>query len=570
MTSVPYLAPNQSTIDLPRVANPYLSLWSSTHTISNIPDEAVGWLVAQGWQITAMSYDGTTVPPTPRYAMSKEAMQSWEVLLSLCNSYTIAANEARDANELRYNEIVLNWNALVDSTHLYFDSQDSQHSGDSDSYLAVISNCFNDVNTLIEANQTQVISDAELATAPLTEMNTKLAELETNADANTTTISAILTAQSGYLTSFLSDFSFTLDELDTHYAAHLSQIETLLTASDVDYAAHLADTETLLTASDEDYAAHLADTETLLTTAGIDLEDHATPYTANISSLDQDYSAHSITAPSYLTDLGATELARINEQFAATLSGQLQDLTDRGLYSAAVATDITARNARDKDEQIAALNDRLNREKLDNQHRLYEQQTGMRARVMDGRDRLYQTRQGVTQWQAGQQERLHQTQQGVTQWQAGQWDHLLEQIQQVETQKLAGIDRQYTAQQEVSRTEMSERDVLFAQLQDAVRAVADGKERYSNTLLQQASTVAEHKHRAIAEKLQEYAVNLEGLKYIAEQTIRLMQYQLEERNKLIIGLYSFVERREDESPEWKDISQLIAGLGDSGGGWITP
>ena len=515
MTVVPYHNPNQNLIDLPRVINPYLSLWWSTQTISNIPDEAVGWLVAQGWEITAMTYDGTTVPPTPRYAMSKEAMQSWQVLLSLCNSYTIAANEARDANEIRYNEIVENWNALVHGSHEYFVTLDQQQYSDRVDYLRDIGIYMGDVDELVDANQTQVLLDAQTASAPLTEMDDKLAELETNTEDNATTISALLTTQSGYLTSFLSDFSSTLDELDTNYAAHLIEIETLLTASDTDLGAH------------------------------------ATPYAGDITSLTDDYVAHSITAPGYLTGLGATELARITEQFAASLSVQLQDLVDRGLYSSAVAADITARNTRDKDEQIAALNDRLNREKLDNQHKLYEQQSGMRTQVMNGRDRLHQTRQGVTQWQTGQRDRL------------------LEQIQQVETQQLAGIDRQHMSKQEVSRTEMSERDVLFGQLQNAVQAVASGKERYSNTLLQQASTLAEHKHKAIAEKINQYTIRLQGLRIVAEDTIRLMQYQLEERNKLILGLYSFVERREDEAPEWKDIAQMIAGLGDSGSAWIA-
>jgi len=49
-----------------------------------------------------------------------------------------------------------------------------------------------------------------------------------------------------------------------------------------------------------------------------------------------------------------------------------------------------------------------------------------------------------------------------------------------------------------------------------------------------------------------------------------MAYQLDERNKLLIGLYSFVERREDAAPEWRDMSTMIAGLGDSGGGWLSP
>jgi len=516
MPVVPYHDPDQNIITLDRVDNPYLSLWWSTQTISNIPDEAVGWLVAQGWEITAMSYDGTTVPPTPRYVMSKQAMQSWQVLLSLCNSYTTSANEARYANEVRYNEIVDNWNKLVESTHFHFLAQHNQQYSDNLNYNLYLNNHMRDVDQLIDANQTQILLDAYTASQPLDKLDDKIEELETNAVSNATTISDLLTAQSTYLTSFLTDFSLALDALDTNYATHLTDIETLLTAS------------------------------------GTDLAAHATPYAGDITSLTDDYLIHSVMAPGYLTDLGATELARINKEFVASESAQLQMLVDNGLYTSAVGADIAARNTRDRSERITQLNDDLNRRKLDNQHRLYEQQTTMRARVMEGRDRL------------------HQTQQGVTQWQSGQRDRLLEQIQQVESQQLAGIDKQYMSQQEVSRTEMAERDVLFGQLQNAVQAVAAGKERYSNTLLQQASTLAEHKHRAIAEKLNEYTIRLQGLRTVAEDTIRMMQYQLEERNKLIIGLYSFVERREDEAPEWKDIAQVIAGLGDSGGGWLTP
>ena len=100
--------------------------------------------------------------------------------------------------------------------------------------------------------------------------------------------------------------------------------------------------------------------------------------------------------------VSATELARITQHFAATLSVQLQQLTDRGLYSSAVAADITERNERDRDEQIQMLNDRLMREKLENQHRLYEQQANMRARVLDGTDRVHVVKQEVHRDHVGQ------------------------------------------------------------------------------------------------------------------------------------------------------------------------
>jgi len=97
-----------------------------------------------------------------------------------------------------------------------------------------------------------------------------------------------------------------------------------------------------------------------------------------------------------------------------------------------------------------------------------------------------------------------------------------------------------------------------------------GKEKFSTLLLQHANTLAEHKHRAIAQRPETAVKRLTGWQSVADENRKLMAYQLDERNKLLIGLYSFVERREDIGPEWKDQATMIASLGDSGGGWVTP
>ena len=338
----------------------------------------------------------------------------------------------------------------------------------------------------------------------------------------------------------------------------------------------------------------------------------------------------------------------------------LMQLTDQGMYSSARANDATARNTRDKNEEIAALNDRLMREKWENQHRLYEQQQGMRSRVAEGKDRLHGIEQGILQqnvtqitsrfnlqqsahdrtmagtdrlhtvkqsvyqyqatqisglyqflqairdrtlnaktslyglrdanaklnsatqsqlYEAGQTikqrlieeaARLQQLEQAITQWQAGQRDKLLAQIQEIEVQNLAGLDKQHSAQQDVSRVAMGERDTLLAQLQDAVKAILSGKERYAALTMQNASTLAGHKHKAIVEKMNESAVRLEGSRYTQDADMKLMAYQLDEQNKLLIGLYGFVERRDDIGPKFEDLAKITTALGDSGGGWITP
>ena len=326
---VPVQDPEQSIILTRDIANPYASIWWTQQSVSGVPEHVMGWLVAQGFEVTDVAEDTSTTPSTYTYSLGKYGMQPWQVLLSLCNSYTIAANDARDFNEARYNEIVEAWTEMISSTQTHFSAEVDRQNADLGVYIS---------------------------------------------------------------------------DLDTY-------LDGIVTAID-----------------------------------------------GNRDDLTGDYDAHALLARGFLDDLGTTELARINEHFAATLSQQLSDLTDRGLYSSAVVTDITARNTRDKDEQIQALNDRLAREKLANQHQLYGQQVQL----------------------------------------------------------------------------------------------------------------AQYKHQVVAAKMNAYVAKFEAWKGVHADNMKLMAYQLDERNKLLIGLYLFVERREDIGPEWKDMASMIAGLGDAAGGWLTP
>lgn len=657
---VPPVSPNQSQIDLPRIENPWLSVWWTTQAVTGVPEEVMGWLVAQGWTITDISQDNSTTPPTMYYSLGREGLQPWQVLLSLCNSFTTAANEARDANELRYNQVVANWTEMISSSQSQFEAQVTEQNAAAGVYIANLDSYMSAVDALISANTNQLVADASTANAALTEMNAKLSQLETNANTNAGTIGSLLSAQSGYLSTFLADFSAKLSELDANYSTHLVQLTSLISESDATLIAFTADQQaqtaalaaaysgleaelngllataagyladisaevaSIIASLSADYNSVDGDVSSLLTTGLAAMGSHVSDFNAVLSLLETDYSAHAATATAFLTGLGTTELARINQQFAASLATQIQDLVDRGLYSSGVAADVTARNTRDRDEQIQALNDRLNREKLENQHKLYEQQVAMRKGTLEGKDRMHGVRQEVLRYQAAQivgmygllqsvrdrtlsaktalyqiqdantrlnaelktrlyevgqamrqrlleeAARLAQLTQAMIQWESGQRDRLLEQVQQVTAQHLAGIEKQHASQQEISKVAMVERDALLGQLQEAVKGILAGKERYAAQWMQNSSTLAEHKHRAIAEKMNESVARLEGWKSVADENRKLMAYQLDERNKLLIGLYSFVEKREDISPAWHDMAQMIAGLGDSAGGWMTP
>jgi hypothetical protein len=325
-----------------------------------------------------------------------------------------------------------------------------------------------------------------------------------------------------------------------------------------------------------------------------------------------------------LVNLGSEELARINEEFAANLSSQIQSLTNAGLTMSTLIADVTARNHRDRDERIQALNDRLMREKLENQHRLHEQRVAMRSRTMDGIDRVHGARQEVLRYQAslitgtysllaetrsrilaGKQaifsardanarygvevksslhsalqqvrqktmeslDRIYQLRDIFAKWESESAVKRYEQIQQIEAQFLSAIDKQLAARQDVNRFEVSQQAALLTQAQSALSGLISGKEKYAVLVMQNANTLAEHKHKAIVERMNAAVQRLDGWKTVAAQNKELMAYQLDERNKLLIGLYSFVERREDTSPQWAEMSKMIAGLSDSGGGWLTP
>jgi hypothetical protein len=297
------------------VDTPWATTWWNTEYITNIPQEGVNFLLAQGWVITGVTYDTTRTPPIPYYSLTKQVFNNLVVLQSLLNHYTVAYNDARWANTGRYADVIDNWTALIDNTEDYHDDQAADQNAFTTTYLANLNTYMTEVDGLIDTNVTTVESE----------------------------------------TPFLLD------------------------------------------------------------------------------------------------GLGATEVARINEQFAASLSTQLQDLIDRGLYSSVVAADITQRNTRDRDEQLQKLYDQLNREKVDNSYRL-----------------------------------------------------------------------------------------------------------------------AEQRNQRISQKLSEFGVQLDTQYRIHGDNMKLMQYWLSERNQLLVGLYGFVERREDIGPTFGEFAQIAAGLGDSGSGWVTP
>ncbi len=176
---VPGIHPGQRAINMPRVINPYTTIWWSSQSVSGVSESVMGWLIAQGWEITGISPDNSTVPPTLYYALAKQGQEPADVLLSLCNSYTIAANEAREANQIRYNDVVTSWNNLSNSTHSHFAAQVAEQNAQAGIFIDNLDSHMDYIDGKIEENQSELVTDAEAATTALVAMDTKLTGLET-------------------------------------------------------------------------------------------------------------------------------------------------------------------------------------------------------------------------------------------------------------------------------------------------------------------------------------------------------------------------------------------------------
>jgi len=200
---------------------------------------------------------------------------------------------------------------------------------------------------------------------------------------------SITDSTTGYITLLLAD----LDKLATGHASFESNLYSYDTGTrDRELSQLKTIWKNAATTLESEYDTMTAglDIPALIAEVGVSidaLDDALTAFNTEHDGLSatllSDYNSHATTATAFLTDLGVTELARINEQFDNLKAGNNQNLTDRGFYSSALVTQMEAQVERERSQGIVELNDRLNREKFENQHKLYEQQYQMRLGALE-------------------------------------------------------------------------------------------------------------------------------------------------------------------------------------------
>ena len=437
-----------------------LDTWYFTNTVSDISEEALPWMLAQGWVINGTNIDETVTPPIKTYLMARTKLLNQNVVNSLLIDFTNSFNEGRSANDKRYEDVVFAWQDVLD-----------KYQADMDTF---------------QADKVQ--------------------------DATT-----------GYLTLMLN----TVDQLDSEYSTFEADWESYDTDDRTDALTQLKTTwSAAADTSQAEYDSMVAglDLESIIADvdgAIDDLTDAVTTFNANYDTLGTtlyaDWLTHQALTRSYLTDLGATELARINEEFTNKLAVQTQSLTDRGFYTSAIITDITVRNARERDDQIQTLNDRLNREHVDNEHKLYEQQYRMRlggleasVRAIDASAKVVASRLSHGQW-------------------ASEVRHRVASLSVESRMKLLSF-----------------------------------REKYYQMLLQSISWESDRRAQLYDKLVQVRLRQFELRGRVCDKDFELLKYQLDERSNIAASLFGFIERRTDAYPDLNAMGQLATNLGETG------
>jgi len=211
-----------------REVSSYAPIWFTQSTVSGIDREMMGWMVAQGWQVTNVTYDPTTTPPTPSYAMSRQGMNNWFILQDLMNSLTTAFNDGRTMNYLRYRDIVTIWNQAFAQSQQQFQQMTAKSDADVVIYFGQFNNDLDAISAEIGLARSEAVQEADRVAAQLAAYLDKLSDIEANYQAHAATIATLITQQNDALAVYLSDYSSKLDQLNTEYQTHLDEIDDVI------------------------------------------------------------------------------------------------------------------------------------------------------------------------------------------------------------------------------------------------------------------------------------------------------------------------------------------------------
>ena len=648
-------------IDPAELSTPAVANWFNLEQTENVKGRDLGWLLAQGWVVDGNPTADPEEPGNLVYDLKRNELQSETILNTLISEYVTAYNDGRQANDQRYDDLVVMYNDTLLKTQSHLNRAATANNSYEVLYINNLDSIRSQVDFLLNTTRSDASSTFDEAATALNAFSSKLTELGTGYDEYVGELETILTNQQADLAAFEGNTTTLLTNLTSDFTTHQAAIDALESTEDSQATTHIAayeaeldELEAAVTTAETALLALVTEAEGVFTNyetaAEAIITAIATEYTALdstitglMTSLDtavgthqvthdglvdlflSDYTTHAATSRALLVDLGSTELARINEAFDNQLADALQKLTDRGFYSSAQVTDVTARNTREKNEAIAELNDKLAREKNTNEHKLFDEQSAVRQRQVAGEEYQFQMtklandfraqwaeqlykhaaaaqqiyqgiraalqqaenqvitqetaiRERLTAWKldakkavADGKDRIYQVRNAITRWKTDSEFKQADALRAIRSARLDVFSKTLAASLDVEKTAAVARESIVNKLNAYIAEHASGVARYADMTVRNGQFLAGVRDRATAQAIETRFRYATGLDHANAAQQRLLAYQLDTRNGLAVGMFGMMERREDSYPDISAMGQVASALGDAGAtSWVQP
>ena len=625
-----------------------VSQWYYSSFAPGIPDTVAPYLAAHGFLVVG----GAPYHIDGEHAgfllnMNRITFSHADSIQVMLNAMVFAYNEGRTLNDRRYDDLVAGWKESLafqqeeaDSIETAFNASHTLLVADLDaitvgaptleewtSALATLNAKLDeydvDVAELIAsysldgtALNTAITTSFTQLTNALNTYRQEVATLKTKQLAVETNIGAVITTETSALTGDVTQINAALDELDGEYDTHLASANAASAAMELAITSFATDSSTIIDTLEAEQTAHESVIATLLSEITAAFTATESTLTGLLSDLTSDYSSHVTTATAFLTDLGATELARINEKYDSIKANQNQNLVSRGFSSSAIVTQMEIQVERERNQELVQHNDLINREKFENQHRLYGQQQALRGSHIGLHQQLLSAEQQTIQYRTDSTERLNNQSQDIrrlslqsrqeTERMRAELFRLQVAVSEsysqiflgIKTQAVSGKSEIQRARVAVSRGHAEDYQRIFTQIAETFSRSLSGEDRFAGldaqlrgqqqTILARLEDLGQSWTQTQAGML-ESGISRRGDSASVDSQVRQAYYDtiirqrvavsqgrlsgatakgellrslVNETTNVAAALFGFAERREDTYPGIGDMAGLVTSLGD--------
>ena len=635
--------------------------WFEKEGPRKVSTRDMGWMLAQGWYVVGDFIPDKEFLGGGFYNMERNKLKAAEVTQTLIEQYVASYNEGRNANALRYEEVVVMWDEVLHQTQAHLNHAGDSYDGYETLFLTSLDSTRQQIDFYLNTTRSELGGTFDAAAVKLNLAVDSLSQLGTGYSEYKTDIQSILNGQNTSLSQYTSRTAAMLNTIVADQATLDAAIDTLEAAGDADVASHIVafeaqlnaietkldSTETELLGLVDDTNAAYQSYETavkgsitsmegeltslngtiggLLDRMDSEVASHKATYSNLVALYKSDYDTHAALTRGLLTDLGATETSRINEEWDNDLANKKQQLTDRGFFSSAMVTNLTTRNTRERSERLTDLNDRLAREKVANENLLYGNLVTVRDKQVAGdqykfglettaieyrakwteglynqaiglskttsglereilvmkqgaisyessvREKLYGWTDQLKRALADGKDRVYRIRENVTRYKTDNEFKLVTMLKAVRDTSLGVYSRDLSANLDVDRAQIAAETGILEALNKYVTLYSDGMNRYSSSIMQNGNILASIRNQCSQQAMQTRFRYCAGVNdaHLAKQ--KLYRDQLDVRNGVATGLFKFMEARTDSYPDLSVMGQIAMGLGDAGATqWVAP